>query len=318
MSDQPVVLVVPPVAGGRLDDIELQKWLSRGDESVAPREESLLASVLRELGLDCPGEGLAALRYLGDTGDRPAGFVCAADPVHFQTRMRDLLVQSIAEDQLAIPEVGSIVESLQDALGSDEGARFVAAGRHVYLFHPTPFATAGVSSRSASGTVADRFMPSGRSARDFHRLQSEIQMLLHDHAVNKRRDEKGQARISSLWLWGGGSMPETDRQRLPPYFGVHALLKGYWLHHGESALEWSSSLARLGAEQQGAVVDLTMAVGDELVARLHEARRLLYRGKLRRLSLVSQDGICIRLERRHRWRFWKTGSTLTEANDAIG
>jgi hypothetical protein len=231
--------------------------------------------------------------------------------------MRDLVVQSLAEDQPAADEMAAIANSLQDSLGTAEGTRFVAVGRRAYLFNPAPFETARVSPGSAAGTVADRFMPSGSSARTYQRLLSEIQMVLHDHEVNLRRDEEGQPRISSLWLWGGGSLPATDQQALPPLYGGRSQLKGYWMHQGASVRDFNGSgLGDVDTRTAGAVVDLTTSAADELVANLRDARRLLFRGKVRKMSVVSQDGITIRLRRRHRWRFWKSGSKLMEEDNA--
>lgn len=317
MTNQPVVLVVPPIASGRLTDPELESWLSRGDGSVAPRDDDLLTRVLSELGLAHAADGLAALRYLGDTGNTASGFVCCADPVHFQTRMRDLVVHSLSEDQVTEAEVASLMETLQTLLGGEEGMTFIAAGRHGYLLSDAPFETARIGTRSASGTVADRFMPSGPAAREYHRLQSEIQMVLHDHAVNNERDNMSLPRISSLWFWGGGALPVDRPQVLPPFAGKHGLLKGYWAHAGAQVCEpHGNDAGILSPVTDSGVFDFTTLTNDELVAELRTARQLLSRRRIRRLSVVSQDGVCVRLRNRHRWRFWKTGSPLLGVSEA--
>ena len=317
MSDRTVVLVVPPISGGRLDDKEIIKWLSRGEETVSPREDSLLARVLFELGISRADRGLAALRYLGDMGQAAGEFICAADPIHFQTRMRDLVVQELPAAQVSVEEVTAIFDTLQGSLGSETGTRFEAHGRRGYVLHSSPFDTSDVSTREASGTVADRFMPSGSSAGDYHRLQSEIQMVLHDHPVNSRRDERGQPRISALWLWGGGSTPAKDSARLPTYSGSHGLLRGYWIHEGgHVANADKTTLADVFGSPSGAVADLTQAAEADLIAGLGEAKRLLARGSIRKLSVVSQDGFTIRLNRWNTWRFWNTGSKLMDSAHA--
>ena len=317
MTNQPVVLVVPPIAGGRLTDPELETWLSRGDDSLAPRDDDLLTRVLSELGLAHAVEGLAALRYLGDTGNAANGFVCCADPVHFQTRMRDLVVHSLSEDQVTEAEVAALMETLQALLGGEQGVTFIAAGRHGYLLSDAPFETARIGTRSASGTVADRFMPSGSPAREYHRLQSEIQMVLHDHAVNSERDKLSLPRISSLWFWGGGALPAEQPQALPPLSGKQGLLKGFWLHAGARVCEQSgNSAGMLSPATDSGVFDFTTLTNDELVAELRTARQLLSRRRIRRLSVVSQDGVCVRLRHRHRWRFWKTGSPVLGVSEA--
>jgi hypothetical protein len=35
-------------------------------------------------------------------------------------------------------------------------------------------------------------------------------MLLHAHPVNEARDERGEAGVNSLWLWGAGTLPRLS------------------------------------------------------------------------------------------------------------
>src|SRR6185436_8180005 len=38
-------------------------------------------------------------------------------------------------------------------------------------------------------------------------LLTEIQMLLHSHAVNAAREARGEPAVNSLWFWGAGRLP---------------------------------------------------------------------------------------------------------------
>lgn len=42
---------------------------------------------------------------------------------------------------------------------------------------------------------------------------NHAQMALHDHPVNKKRKEQGQAPANSIWLWGHGKTPRIDMYR---------------------------------------------------------------------------------------------------------
>lgn len=44
----------------------------------------------------------------------------------------------------------------------------------------------------------------GPDARALQRIGMEIQMLLHDHPINLRREEDNLPTINSIWFWGGG------------------------------------------------------------------------------------------------------------------
>jgi hypothetical protein len=54
------------------------------------------------------------------------------------------------------------------------------------------------------------FLPAGADAGRWKRWQSEVQMLLFEHAVNHRREREGLAPVNSVWLWGGGRYEPTD------------------------------------------------------------------------------------------------------------
>lgn len=63
---------------------------------------------------------------------------------------------------------------------------------------------------AACGHNIDIWMPKGPNERDWRRLQNEIQMNWHDHAINEQREANGLKAINSIWLWGGASgMPST-------------------------------------------------------------------------------------------------------------
>ena len=66
------LVVLPPVTGGRLQDKSLRAWLSQSDLSFDASRRESLASIVTELGMPYPDQGLAALRMWGQTGDRPA------------------------------------------------------------------------------------------------------------------------------------------------------------------------------------------------------------------------------------------------------
>ena len=55
------------------------------------------------------------------------------------------------------------------------------------------------------------------------KLGAEIEMWLHDHAINDTRRRRGEQPVTALWLWGGGPIPaggdvdacDAVRRRLP-------------------------------------------------------------------------------------------------------
>lgn len=57
---------------------------------------------------------------------------------------------------------------------------------------------------AACGHNIDIWMPQGDDARAWRKLQNEIQMDWHTHAVNARRADAGMVAVNSVWCWGGG------------------------------------------------------------------------------------------------------------------
>ncbi|MBP1202011.1 hypothetical protein JOD97_000025 [Duganella sp. 1411] len=50
------------------------------------------------------------------------------------------------------------------------------------------------------------WVPEGERARDYRKLQNEIQMLWHEHPVNEARHARGLQQVNSFWLWGGSAL----------------------------------------------------------------------------------------------------------------
>ena len=63
----------------------------------------------------------------------------------------------------------------------------------------------------ATGRNIDIWLQDGARARDWRRLQNEIQMTWFDHPVNQAREAAGELSINSVWLYGGGTMQPVPR-----------------------------------------------------------------------------------------------------------
>ena len=62
------------------------------------------------------------------------------------------------------------------------------------------------------GGVVSVHLPIDRATAHWRRLSNEVQMLLHDHPVNLRRQQAGQVPVNALWFWGGGALPVRNRR----------------------------------------------------------------------------------------------------------
>jgi len=84
---------------------------------------------------------------------------------------------------------------------------------------------------SIVGRKVDQYIEQSRSALPWYQLINEMQMFLHAHEVNQKRQSNGHLPINSLWCWGGGSFLPPQRQRQIWYCDDH-LMQAYGRRSG--------------------------------------------------------------------------------------
>src|SRR5206468_7110840 len=101
------------------------------------------------------------------------------------------------------------------------------------------FALSTASLDAATGHAIAELLPRGDGAKTWQRWQVEIQMLLHEHAINSEREQRGLPVVSGVWLSGGCRLSEIAP---PPLTNVCAaaddtgdLARGLARHAGLSA-----------------------------------------------------------------------------------
>ena len=269
--------------------------------------------MLGALNLPYPDDGIAALRMWGQTGDRPTVWVAAADPVYLEPRLDHLCLHALDGDATAMADLRTLLDYLQETLADNERFGFARIGSCGYVRADAPLATAQYPAIVIDQQRPDEFMPSGEESGSYRKLRSEVEMALHDHEVNLRRQSEGLPPINSLWLWGGGFAPEQHTEPHPPLFGDDPLLKGYWLSKTGVVADWPGSIAAcLEASLAGFVAVPNAGENDVdwIEPCLHELRAALWSGRVSKLVLIIADGHEIHVQRSNRWRFWRRSPTL--------
>ncbi len=309
------VVVLPPVRGGRLDDRSLRAWLSQADLTLDTEPRELLHRLTTELGLPYPAEGLAALRMWGQTGDRPTVWIAAADPVYLEPQLDRLCLHALRGVGIPASDLRPLFDYLQETLADDRDYGFARLGSSGYLRASEPIATADVPSYVVDQRDPGEFLPIGEHTHSHRNILSEIEMALHEHEVNLRRNEEGRQPVNSLWLWGGGLAPARTTRPQPPLFADDPLLAGYWesaTAHGES---WPGSFARCAAASVEGFVAVTPdndLRAETLSLYLGELRALLRSGRLTRLVLLFRDGLRADVRRSQTLKFWRRDSELLD------
>lgn len=300
---------------GRVARQDLKHWLSKGRIQASARPDDMLTSVLQVIGQPVPTEGLAALRFWGQTGERSGAWIAAADPVHLEPRLDHLCLFALRGNQISRAELRDVFDYLQKTLGDDERFGFARLGRLGYLRGKQPIATASVPPVVVDGLPPDEFMPAGDDAMTHDQLLSELQMALHDHDVNQNRTTRGEHSINSVWFWGGGIAPEKDTRAIPPLFADDPLFKGYWESCTGVVETWKNRFEEcLNIAPDGFVAvapDELDAASDEVLADCVESSRsILRRGDLRKLTILFRDGLKVDLGRTDAYKFWRGVSPL--------
>ncbi|MEM7208352.1 MAG: hypothetical protein AAF434_11055 [Pseudomonadota bacterium] len=141
--------------------------------------------------------------------------VVRADPVHLKVdRDSARLIDADALD-ISVEESTALRETLNSHLQAD--------GLHVHECNACEWLLAGEGVPTvdmgppsyAYGRNIDRFIVEAGMANEGKQLLTEIQMLLHSHPVNQDRMMNGKLSVNSLWVWGAGDLPQSDRLYTP-------------------------------------------------------------------------------------------------------
>ena len=215
------------------------------------------------------------------------------------------------------------------ALAADFQAVFQEAAFALQPLASGGFLLAGPASADAHATEPARAVGMNMAAAlprspALRRLGAEIEIWLHEHAVNRARSERGELPVTGLWLWGGGTLSSPPRTPTASVaadraFGRDPYLDGLWCARGAGVHALPGSLADLNdgpARSSVIVVELAdilaleraASVGDALglldARWIMPAADLLARGALRSLTVVANDR-CLTLARHDALKRWR-------------
>ncbi len=307
------IVVLPAGMSGRIGDAKQRRWLSCGTLRNPDTAKDMFARALTAVGVSPPDDGLAALRFWGQTRDRPNVWIAAADPVHLEARLDHLRLHALAGADSPNSDLRAIFDFLQNSLGEDTSFAFARVGKFGYLRGDEAIETAVMPAAAIDGQEPDDFMPSGKSAAGYHKLTGELQLCLHENEINLRREADGLLPVNSVWFWGGGMAPEKQVRMLPPFFGEDPLFRGYWESCTGIIEPWPGNFAAcldIATKDFVAVTPAGSEDGDALAIYLDELRGLLKGGRLDRLVLLFRDGLRAEVARFDAFRFWRRPSPL--------
>jgi hypothetical protein len=307
------IVILPSLAGNRVSDPGLRRWLSRGSISRDDEPLELLEKLLKALDFPYPDDGLAAMRMWGQTGDRPTVWIAAADPVYLEPRLDHLCLHALHGESMPAADLHVVFDYLQEKLAGQDRYGFARIGSHGYVRANRPLSTARSPAYVIDRQLPNDYMPSGDETGSYHTLRSEVEMALHDHEVNLQRESDGQLPVNSLWLWGGGFAPDQETRAQPPLFANDPLLKGYWFSKTGVVADWPESIAACLEASVAGFVAMPDAGEDDMdwiEPCLSDLREALHSGRISRVKLILADGHTVVVEKSDRWKFWRRNSDL--------
>ncbi|KAB2922595.1 MAG: hypothetical protein F9K30_12235 [Dechloromonas sp.] len=293
--------------------------------------ETVLAG---QFGLQTPA--LGALRLLGeDLGDAAIdGHWLCADPVHLRFHHERIVLADAGAFALDDDEAHDIAAALNDEF-ADIGQLEVASARRWYLrLYPAGRAFAGACAHVAEplSLVAGRRVDSeiGDDDATLRRWLNEVQMFLHAHPLNQRREQAGKPPVNSLWLWGGGRLCRPQPGHFTAVWSDHPLAIGLAraggtpVHPLPSGADGLLKLASPGTTQLVVLDSLLPPVLYEDSEGWRQAWQALDTdwlaplGKalgrpLRELNIVAPTiygELCWSLRAADRWKFWRRSQPL--------
>lgn len=296
-----LTLLLPPAArfAGIALPPALAQALGRADRARAEAGEA--AQLARHFDLLPRAWPSAALTRLLDAGEADArhGPWLRVDPAHIRPDINGARLLGVgaslgldaADAEALLPALRPLFGDAGFALDAPHPARW-----YLRLSPGTPL-PAFSSPDIALGDDVFEHTAQGEAARRWRALESEVQVVLHNHPHNAARAAAGRVAVNALWFWGGGALPDAVSGHAPIIYSDDPAVLG---------------AARLGKLQGMGVQAFRDEVEDALVdLRGQRDVRALVERWLAPAALRAEavfdfaDGQVFHLRRGQRWRLWR-------------
>lgn len=265
----------------------------------------------------------ASLRLAGEStlpapGD--AGLLCA-DPVSLAFASDALLLRGPREVALDAAEMAALLASLTAEFG-ELGEWLAASPTRFYLRPNVPANVRFHPLQEVLGRPVALFAAEGAGAREWNRIANDIQVMLHNHPVNRARAERGQLCANALWFWG--SAQDTPAAWQPPASHLCSrdpLLRGLAQASGCTLVDTPARIGaglpghtwvhdpRLQEAAQDGDLDAWLDALDDIEHRILQVLELGWRDgridEIRLLAPSDRQTLSARLTTTARWAFWR-------------
>jgi hypothetical protein len=198
-----------------VDAPQLKALLAKADWSISEQTDHAALSctlfgVARQQ--DWPLAPLLAHHANLDAG---SGYWLCATPVHLAAQRNALVLTDPATLAMSAAESAALTATLAAHLRDENITLHAPQAERWYLRCDQPPSMTTTTLSAATGSDVRLLLPQGPDSARWHRILTEMQMLLHAHPVNEARESGGRLPVNSVWLWGGGTLPTPPCARAP-------------------------------------------------------------------------------------------------------
>ncbi|MGP1666622.1 MAG: phosphoglycerate mutase, partial [Rhodanobacter sp.] len=163
-------------------------------------------------GADMPAAALTRERLVGDA---EGSTWLSADPAWVRPDINGVRLMACGRLQLSMADAQALAEPLKPIFG-DAGMLLEVSSPDRWHLRLPPGSPLPVfsSPEQVLGEDLLQHLPQGPEGRRWRVLLNDVQVMLHQHPLNAQRHAQGLQPVNSLWLWGGGSLPDHLRSKL--------------------------------------------------------------------------------------------------------
>ncbi|MEO8802919.1 MAG: phosphoglycerate mutase [Rudaea sp.] len=290
------VLAVPALTG----------WVVRGDRQaeVNPGRTTALRACFAFISAQLPS---AALTRNLDSGDAGGANWLYADLSHVAVDAVAVRLMACATLDVSSDENDELARALRPLFG-DAGFPLERSAARWYLRCPVETRLPEFDApEDVLGADLMHHLPTGDNQRQWRHLLNEAQVILHNHPVNARRQQRGQMSANSVWFWGAGVLPDWVRTRFSRVASDDATVRALAKMAGIASQPLTEfDLARSHANA-ATLLDLESYRDIEALASdwLNPLDKALKRRKFSIVRVCFASGERLIMKPWHRWRFWR-------------
>lgn len=287
----------------RFDPAHPMHALLRKADRLAPGAKGYLAGLAERFVVN-GGLPAAALTRELMAGDAAGSSWLCADPAWVQPDLNGARLLACGQMQLSMEDAQALARPLKPVFGDAGMILEVSSPDHWHVRLPSGAPVPSFASpEQALGEDLYEHLPQGADGRRWRVLLNEVQVLLHQHPLNAERRALGMPPINSLWLWGGGALPDIVRTPLKGVIGDDVLLDALAKRAGVPVL--ARNAKTIEAAAPGWLVDLQDLPVEEIATTWWPSVQSLATRLPLQFSFASGERWALRPW--HRVRFWRGG-----------